>query len=170
MVALQAGARLLASTVNAALPIYAMATADTTKTSSTTLGDVTGMVLALEASSTYIVDGYLGYVAGATGDIKLAWTVPSGTTGHWCCYGLVTGSTGSVGDLNALRIAAFGDANTLLLGGSDSNSGLLAALPRLYVVTDTTAGSLQLRMAQNTSNATSTVVKLGSWLRAVKVA
>jgi hypothetical protein len=159
MTDLPAGARLLASEINAALPIYMRASSDTTKTSSTALGDATGMTLELEASSTYVMDGYLAYTAGATGDLKVAWTVPTGTTGHWCLYGLY-----------ARRITAFGDANTQSIGGSDSLSGSLAALPRLYVVTSTTAGDITMRFAQNTSSGTSTIIRIGTWVRAVKVA
>jgi hypothetical protein len=170
MTDLPAGARLLASEINAALPIYMRASSDTTKTSSTALGDATGMTLELEASSTYVMDGYLAYTAGATGDLKVAWTVPTGTTGHWCLYGLSTASTASVGDLDARRITAFGDANTQSIGGSDSLSGSLAALPRLYVVTSTTAGDITMRFAQNTSSGTSTIIRIGTWVRAVKVA
>jgi hypothetical protein len=169
MTTIPAGARVLASEINAALPIYGRCTTDTTKTSSTTLGDVTGFAIALEASSTYVMDGYIGYTAGATGDLKIAWSVPTGTTGHWCPYGLSTASTGGVGDLDARRITAYGDANTASIGGSDSPTAL-GCLPRLFVVTDTTAGDMVLRFAQNTSSGTSTIIRVGTWIRAVKVA
>lgn len=170
MTSLSAGAKLRASDVNAALPIYMRASADTTKTSSTTLGDVTGMSLALEASSTYVLDGYIAYTAGATGDLKVAWTVPTGTTGHWCLFGISSASTGGVGDLDARRIDAYGDANPQTIGGSDAGSSLVACQPRLYVLTSTTSGTMQMRFAQGTSSGTSTIVRIGSWIRAVKVA
>lgn len=170
MVALTAGAKVRASVINGALPLYGRVTTDTTVTSSTTLVVATGFAIALEASSTYVCDGYMAYSAGATGDLKVAWTVPTGATGHWCLYGLDTASTGSIGSIDARRQTAFGTGTTQAIGGSDSFSGALACLPRLYIVTDTTAGDLGLQFAQNTSSGTSTIMRVGTWIRAVKVA
>lgn len=163
-----AGQKLSASELNDLLFLFGVATVDTTKTSSTALGDATGLSVALEASSTYIIDGYLAYTAGATGDLKVALSAPSGATGSWGLYGLVTSSTASVGDISAVRVDAFGDANTATAGGSDSFSGALLCVPRGYITT-TDAGTLQLRFAQNTSSGTSTVIEAGSWLRLLKV-
>jgi hypothetical protein len=170
MTSLTAGSRLTAAAVNAALPLYALLLGAVSKTSSTTLSAVTGFAIPLEANSTYVMDGYLAYIAGATGDLKIAFVGPTGTTGHWCLYGLSTASTGSFGDLDARRQTAFGTGTTQAIGGSDSFSGSLAAVPRLYVVTSSTAGDFTMQYAQNTSSATATTISSGTWIRAVKVA
>lgn len=168
--AFTAGQKLRASELNNALNLVGYVPTDITATSNTTLADMTGFAVALEASTTYLVDGYLAYVAGNTGDIKLAFTVPTGTTGHWGVAGLDVTSLTSAGLLTAVRRDAFGDANTLALGGTNSGAlPALACLVRAYVVIGGTAGTLQGRFAQNVSNATSSVAKAGSWLRAVKV-
>lgn len=169
MTSFPAGAKIRASELNRALPLYGSATADTSKTSNTTLGDATGLAVALEADSIYIWDAYIAYDAGATGDLKLAWSVPSGTTGHWCMWGLSTATTGSIGDMVAIRATSYG-ATTLTLGGSASFSGFLAARGAGYIDTAGTAGNFQLQFAQNTSNGTSTILKGGSWVRVVKQA
>ncbi len=170
MTSIPAGAKVRASDINNSLPLMGYAVADSTKTSNTTLADATGVVVALQANSTYILDGYIAYNAGATGDLKVAWTVPAGTTGHWGLYPIAVASTASVGDLDARRIDAYGDANIQAGGGSDSFGGIMVALPRGYIVTSGTAGNFQLRFAQNTSSVTSTVIKIGTWIRVLKVA
>jgi hypothetical protein len=168
--AIPAGAKVRASQLNAALPIIGRALADVSVTSSTALVDAdTGLAVALDADSIYIWDAYLAYDAGATGDLKLAWTVPSGTTGHWCGWGLATGTTGSIGDMAAIRAAGYGSGNTLSFGGSASFSGFLALRAAGYIDTAAAAGTLQLQFAQNPSNATATILKGGSWVCARKV-
>ena len=169
MVAIPAGAKVRASVLNASLPIIGRALNDVSVTSSTTLVNAdTGLAIALEADSIYLWDAYIAYDAGATGDLKLAWTVPASTTGHWCGWGLSTATTGSIGDMVAIRAAGYGSGNTLSFGGSASFSGFLALQARGYIDTAATAGTLQLQFAQNTSNATATILKGGSWVRVVK--
>jgi hypothetical protein len=159
------GQKIRASELNKALPILARCTADTTRTSSTTLTDATGLALSLEADALYGFEGYLAYDAGETGDFKVALSVPSGATGHWGLYGLATASTGSIGDLDGRRQQAFGDATTQAVGGSNSFDNRVMCPLFGYVATDV-AGTLQVRFAQNASSGTSTVVKEGSWLAA----
>lgn len=169
MASITAGAKIPASLLNDNLPRIARATADTTKTSSTAFADATGLLLSLAANAVYALDAYIAYVAGDTGDLKCAWTVPASTTGHWAGWGLGVGATSSVGVANGARPDAFGDANFLSFGGSTVLSGQLACYPRGYVVTAGTAGNLQFRFAQNVSNATSTVIKAGSWMRLTRI-
>jgi hypothetical protein len=158
------GQKLKASDLNRAVPIVAYARVDTTRTSSTTLTDATDMAIALEADALYALEGYLAYNAGATGDLKCAFTVPTGTTGHWGLYPIATASTGSVGDLDARRQTSFGAATTQAAGGSDSFGSEMMCPVLGYIDTAGTAGNLQLQVAQNTSSGTSTVLKAGSWL------
>lgn len=165
-----AGAKLRASEINAVLPIFDLLGTTISKSSSTTMTDVTGLAVAVEANSTYVWDGYIAFNAGATGDFRCAWAVPASTTGHWAMWGLSTGSTGGVGTMNGARIDGYGDANFLTAGGSDAAGGVMAVAPRGYLVTAGTAGSFQMRYAQNTSNATALAIVSGSWLRLVKVA
>lgn len=165
-----AGQKLRASELNAVIPIFGVVAADQTKTSNTTLADVTGLSVAVEADSTYALDGHIAYDAGATGDLKMAFTSPTGTTGSWGLYGLGTSTTGSVGDVDGHRIDGFTASDTATAGGSASFSGFMVAPIRGVVITDSTAGTLQMQFAQNTSNGTSTIIKVGSWIRIVKIA
>lgn len=170
MTTFAAGARLTATAINSIIPTFAVVLTSQTKTSSTTLSTLTGFAIAMEANSTYVMDGYLAYIAGATGDLKVAFVGPTGTTGHWCLYGLSTAATSVSGDLDARRQTAFGTGTTAAVGGSDTLSGVLACIPRLYVVTSSTAGDLTISFAQNTSSATGSTISAGTWIRAVKTA
>lgn len=168
-----AGQKIRASEINDISPVFAYVITDISVTSSTTLVTATGLACAVEANSLYAMDGAIFYTAGATGDIKVAITVPSGTTGHWGLHGVVTSSTangGTEGDLNGLRQTAFGTGTTITAAGSANFSGRMMALPRGYIDTAGTAGNVQFMVAQNTSDATATVVTGGSWLRLWKLA
>lgn len=163
-----AGQKVRASAVNALIPLFGRVANDQTKTSNTTLAAVTGLSVPLEASSRYALDGYLAYSAGATGDLKVAFAAPTDSTGHWTIYGQDTASTGGSGSIVAKRATSFGTGTTQTAAGDDS-TGQMSCLPRGYIATSTTAGDLTLYFAQNTSNATSTVIRVGSWLRLVKL-
>lgn len=163
-----AGAKVSAELLADALPLMAMVVNDTTVTNSTTFVEITGLVLPLAASSTYLIDGYVAYSAGATGDAKFGWACPDGWAGHWSLMGLTATSTGSVGSLVGVRITPI-EASAVALGGSDAFDGALAARLQMFVETDATAGNLQLRVGQLVSNGTPTIARQGSWLRAQKI-
>lgn len=163
-----AGAKVSASLLGDALPLVAMAVLDSTATNDVTQGDVTGMVLALAASSTYLIDGYLAYSAGAAGDASVSWSSPNGWTGSWTWFGLDPNSVSSVGNMNAVSVGVI-EGVAQLLGGSDSFDGAVAARLSMFVETDTEAGNLQMRFAQVVASGTPTVIRQGSWLRAQKV-
>ncbi len=170
MVTFYAGQRVQAADLAGALPVLGSVTADITVTSSTTLVNATGLAVPLAANAFYAIDCYLAYVAGGTGDIKVALSAPTSSTGHWALMPLVSSATGTSGSLDATRQAGFGDGVTQLGGGSDSFSGAMQCHPVAYVATAGVAGVLQVRFAQGASSATSTLVKTGSWLRATRLA
>lgn len=159
-----AGQKLRPSQLNPYVIFHALCSADTTKNANTTLGDITGMSASLEASSTYIFWGYVAYSTGSTPDIKFAFSVPSGATGHWALHGVSSGST-NPGSLDATHATSFG-ATTLAAAGD--TEGLMVR-PTGYIVT-TNAGTIQMQFAQNSSDASDTTVKAGSWIAFQKVA
>lgn len=166
-----AGAKIRASQLNEAFPLHAMAVTDTSVTNSTTLVVAAGLALPLDADAQYAIDGYLAYSAGLAGALRIRLgQQPAGSwTGHWNFFGLAPGAVGSVGSLNAVRIGDI-SGNLLLLAGSDSFSGALAARIAGYIDTDTGGGNLQVQFAQAAASATPTIVRQGSWIRARRVA
>ncbi len=113
----------------------------------------TDLVVAVAANCVYKVEikGIFTAVNGA--DIKLSWgTLPVGATFTW--YGASSvGGTGSV----------FSGAVTDIWSGSGSSTQRAFSYYGL-LITGANAGTLQFEFAENTSNATATVMKAGSWM------
>ncbi len=68
-----AGEKIRASKLNAGQPLMAYVASDVSVISTTSMVNITGLVVPLEANALYAWDAYLGYVANETGDI----TTPS---------------------------------------------------------------------------------------------
>jgi hypothetical protein len=165
-----AGQRVTAADLAGALPLLGWAKNDTSKTSSTTLSDATGLAVTLDASATYAIDAYLAYVAVEAADIKISLSAPVGSSGHWALMPLAAAATGSLGNLDATRQVGFGDSVTQNAAGSSVLSGQMMCQPHAYVVTSGAAGLFQVRFAQATSSASPTLIKAGSWVRALRLA
>lgn len=129
---------------------------------STSLANVTGLALALDANSTYAIEARVMFQTAATSTgIRLTQTVPSGATvvAQWNTPTSLTSRT-----LANQRAANSGAATSAI---DTSNSNTLAT-GSLLVITGSTAGTLQIRFASSTTS--NAVVKAGSNLIATKVA
>lgn len=149
---------------------YAHMTGDVTVTNSTTLVEATGLTFDLSASATYVFHGWLLYTAPDGGDLKIQPGAPSGATGYWSLVGAATGFEPNAAQ-EWINYGAF-DASDLstsqtLTGGGSSNY-MIGKMEGYIVTTD--AGECQVQVAQATANATSTVLRAGSWLRMARVA
>jgi len=130
-------------------------TANFTKNANVTLGDVTGIKFWMDASTvwSFVMEGQLS--TGATPDIKCAFTVPSGAAG-----------TG-----NAIKIDAAAHVAIRVTDWTASNSLATAAAGvglRLTgtIVNSSTAGWVQLQAAQDTSDASDTIIYAQSFITA----
>jgi hypothetical protein len=137
-------------------------TADQSVTSSTTLINDTHLKFAVAANETYIFQVFIwAYSANTTPDLKLTITGPSGSTIAFSpsTYYATADGTTALGTVNTGggSFNTFVDANerNQLYFGSILNGG--------------TAGDLQFQWAQNTSSATATTVKAGSYIYGIKV-
>lgn len=127
------------------------------RVSTTTLAVDTDLVITVEANATYALSGHLQFSAAAGGDIKFDWLIPAGASLNWALLG-----TGTVNftDNDASIVSA-----TTARGARGNGSTVQSANPQGTLVVSSTAGSIQLRWAQNTSNATGTILKAGSRIR-----
>lgn len=127
-------------------------------TSSSTIGDVTGMSFAVGANQTYVVQINLFTGMDNTGGSKFAINGPTGATMRFWAFGVNTGSTTYRGEsitaLNTLS-GAF---------GALSSAALWVQITGLFVTSSTT-GTFQLRYA-STTNTQTTSVFAKSWIRA----
>jgi hypothetical protein len=139
--------------VDALNAIVARKTADETVNNSATLQNDDELFVPLLASAVYVYDLHLIYNSGTTPDLKLGWSVPSGTTMLWeccACYD-TTGTLVSTGNFTASTVAGFGGT------GSDAHAYLSG-----QIVTSTTAGNVQLQWAQNSATGSNTIMRAGS--------
>lgn len=157
-----AGAKLRASVLSSLITevrtLSGLATTQTIKNNNTTLSDVTSMGVSVVANATYEMRCSIRYTTNSTADIKFGWTYPSGLT---MIYGGVGYSTAEVFQ------SFHGQTETTTPG----LGGVAAAALLLFgrVIVSSTAGTLQLQMAQNTLNASNTIVEPGSLLTLTRI-
>ena len=137
---------------------------DTMRSSTTTITADPDLQINLGVG-TFLIVGYWGITGGTTGSSDMKVTIAyTGTVGFgsWTPFGPTTASSTAVyqngGALGAT--AALGTYSTTI----PVNAGPQG------LVTTSSSGSLQVQWAQNTSNATATTLKAGSWLYALQIA
>lgn len=127
----------------------------------TTLANVAGLALALDANSTYHASALVMFQSGAgTTGIRLTQTVPTGATvvAQWSTPTSLTAMT-----FANQRAADAGAATT----GIDTANANTLATAELLIITAANAGTLQIRFASETT--TAVTVKAGSVLKATKI-
>lgn len=152
-----AGSRLRGSVLAAlfaeARPLVAYKPANEVVNGSTTLQDDDDLFWPVAANARYSLRLILYMNSGATPDFKFAWSVPSGTTIIWSTIALSpTAVTNLTGPLNEGTTAVYDGQGALRPIYID---GLVRVGP--------TSGTLGIQWAQNSSNASDTIVAAGSF-------
>lgn len=147
-----------------ALGIWALKTSTESVTSSTTLQNDDQLVLPMSANSKYLIEGFWLYDGATAGDMKVAFTVPSGASLNWAAFGPTSGV--SVSSYNAFASTTSGGTLAIACNGTGS---VMCMQPKGYVATSSTSGNLQLQWAQVASSGTATRIFLGSWLKLTRV-
>jgi len=157
-----AGAKLRAVTLGSAIteirPLAGYATAATTVNNSVTLVNATGLAVVMVANARWKWDLMAQYTSTTTADIKFGWTYPTGATLDW----------GGIGYNTAEAFTGFGGQTEVSvpgLGGTGSGLHLFG-----WVVTGSTAGTLQVQFAQNTLTGVNTSVDIGTILILTRLA
>lgn len=142
-------------------------TATESVTSSVALQNDDQLFFAVAGNSRYTMEGFIIYDGATAGDLKVAFTYPAGATFEWSNRGNTGPAAGtSLTDFNT--VIQTNDARSINATPTPSPPGLHFA-PIGYLITSSTAGNLQMQWAQDTSSATATRVRSGSWLRLMKV-
>lgn len=128
--------------------------------SSTALQSVTSLVQAMPTAGTFGFRGIIYYSSSSTADIKFAFLLPAAATIIWNGSGVAVGGTGT-GDFTATTAAA-SDAS-ISYGGNGVGAILACQIEGTYVAGGT-AGNLQFRAAQATSDATQSRIEAQSRL------
>lgn len=170
-----AGAKLrgsvLSSLVTELRPLWAMVDSDhALAINDTVLEDITDLVVALAASTTYeflcVINTRLS--TGSTEDIKIGCSFPTGATVDFGGVGPHTSATSASGDGEFVRRSSATTASTTspygVNGTTDAN-----ILITFRVTTGANAGNLTIMAAQNTSGGNTVTVKAGSYLKGQQV-
>lgn len=163
-----AGQRITAALLRSMLPQVVRKTADTSRAATTTFADDPHLTYEVEANAVYVMDGWIKYFADPTPDIKFQFTTPTGTLGEWAWVmpGSGTAAAGTTGYSVRTETNDVGGSRT---GYGTSDTSMFTPVSGLWRVAST-AGSITLQWAQNTSSATSTGVFTDSWLRFQRIA
>lgn len=158
-------ATILEALITEVQPLHVAVTSDQNLTSnSTTLQDVTELVVAVDASATYEYALTVAYQAGTTADIKIGWTYPTGSTLDFFGIGLDT----TLAMTMQVQLSAASGTSKSWGGPGLGNDRFMMARGRLTV--GSTAGNLQIQAAQNTAAVETEIVRAGSYLTLRRVA
>lgn len=132
-------------------------------TTNTTLQNVTNLVVTPAINSQYWVRMMFLYQSPAASAIKIAWATPVGWTIDWTSGALASSVTAATSGI--IEKVAYTLASVPVLGVDGATT--LIAMVDGYLVTNATAGNLQLQAAQSVSSASASTVMAGSvlWLR-----
>jgi hypothetical protein len=140
--------------------------ADATPLVSNTVLTASGLSLPVVANAMYELEGFLEYngAGSSIGDLKVDWTVPAAATLRWAPWAATPG-----GNANALDTLVKQNGTTYALGVFGTSAPVAANL-RGRIITGANAGTATMLIAQQTSSATATTLKAGSWLRTRRIA
>lgn len=151
---------LTADELNAHLGLFARKATDETVNNSATLQNDDHLLVSVVAGDIYELTARLVISSGTTPDFKFGWTFPSGLT---MSYDIFEGETSTAADIFR---GPFVQTDVPVIPGIGSNQPVRVSG---LVVVGSTAGSLRLQWAQNTANASDTIVRANSYLILRKV-
>lgn len=149
---------------------YVSKTVDESVTSSITLQDDDELVLPLLANTDYWFECFILYGASVTSDLRLLFTIPSGTVYDLVHNGIRSGHVTTdplpvQAGIDTVSRAQFTQASSGGVPGginATGNTNVAVCPVEGRVIVGNTAGSIRLQWAQNTSSATATIVKASS--------
>src|SRR5690606_12075457 len=142
-------------------PTFVVKSTNESVSSSTTLQSDDELLVSLTANRTYEVSGVLRVSGSTSGDIKLAWTGPSGSTMYAVVHGL--GAGGSDGGDDVIFLYEGPGTGTFGIFGT-TTAPIRAVHYHGFIQLGGTSGTLQLVWAQGSSSGTATVVHSGSFM------
>jgi len=153
-----AGARPDASTfyalINELRPLFVRKTADETVNNSTTLQNDDQLAVSVDANVTYWLSMRLIMNSGVTPDFKMLFTFPAG----------LTMTLHNMEPTPAISVP-YDQTVTAAVSGTGADATIQV---EGLVLVSSTAGILQLQWAQNTLNASNTIVRANSTMRLVR--
>lgn len=161
----RAGQIITVAGLTEGLPTTIHKTTAQTVTNSTALVDDTQLAAEVDANSVYVVTLVLMVDGPTAGDIRVSWSTPAGAlTGSRLVVGAAVGTSSA--DATQVRATRHNWPTEVGYGVETLDARISE---RCVLTTGATAGTLQLRWAQQTANATPTRVITGSYMTIRKV-
>lgn len=164
-----AGQRITGTLLAAMQPDIIRKITATDRAATTTPTDDPDLTTTVEANSVYYVEMELWYAASTlSSGIRTAWTVPAGVTGNRSALGMAS----TVSDGTPAGVGRWGVHNyttAVFYGDRQSSTNLILARETSVVTTSTTPGTLALQWAQDTSDASSCRMGVGSLMRVTRL-
>lgn len=134
-----------------------------TVNNSSTLQDDDDLWWTVGASEVHHFRAVIRWTSNATADIKFGFTVPASCTMEWNIQSVLDGATAG-GTPTGLNAAGGTSAR-----GGGAGTPVLAALLEGWVFNSSTAGTVQMQWAQNTQDASDTIVKANSLIHVTRL-
>ena len=159
-------------TINHPISVVAKS-ADETVNNSSTLQNDDALLFSLAANTTYAVKLVLTLTAAnATADWKFGFTAPAAATMNWDVFttpsiggGAYTSGWAGAGTANAATVLQTISGNAPIGSGAFIHGAIIEGV----VYNGANTGNLQFQWAQNTANATNSVVNAGSYMFVTKL-
>lgn len=165
-----AGQELTADLFTAYQDDFVFKQVTTTRASTTTLADDPELQYPLVANAVYRIDLYLHVASNTAAAIKTNWTYPTGASGLKEAWGADDGVTLDTTSGGTPRQGVH-QLNTSVTYGDRQNSNTLQhLLTEGGIVTTLGAGEFALQWAQAASNATGSIVAIGSYMKIRRIA
>lgn len=166
-----AGQRITAGLLRSMLEDFIVKPSSTDRASTTSFADDPDLTYAVAANTVWYVRFVLHAAALAAADIKTDWTVPSGVSGNRAVLGPGSTAADSAADNIAMRAGVHGFGTSILYNGVRNSASLhFLIVEEAVVEVGATAGSIAIRWAQGTSDATATQVRAGSFMEVKRLA
>lgn len=151
-----AGQKLRASALEAWLPSWALKTSDETINNSASLQNDDALVVSVLANATYSLEMLLFQNTNAAANFKLDLVLPAGATWR---RGIFDCNNTQLGQMTTSAISG--------ITGTGA-SAYVHVISSINIAS--TAGTVQLRWAQNTAHASNATVTADSWLKLIRMA
>lgn len=172
-----AGSKPTASELNSWLPIFAYKTINQdTGANNTTLGNDSALFVTGTAGYIYTVETHFevsGAGSSTAGNIKFAWTFPTGGgqqltwSGEGMAVNDISGTTAEGRNSHLAVLTTSSPSASVVFGTPLTN--FVGIVGRGLWIVGSTGGTLQLQWAQSVNSATASVVRSGSWVRLTRV-
>lgn len=139
----------------------ARATSSLTKNASATYADIPGLTLPVSVGTYRFIAALPSTVASGTGGIKYAFNYTTAVLSTLGCSGV--GYTASA-------VAVQNSATATAQADLFTQAAVVIDVLLTGTIIVTTAGSVQVQMAQNTSDASNTVALVGGWFQLTRIA